>query len=284
MVKKCLHILPGVLLCLFALAVLSPVAILAVQSVTGEEGFTLSAYGEFFVWQPTLVRSLVNSLLISLTASGGTIVVALLAAYVFAKVKFHGSGVIFYLYIIMMLLPFQVTMLPQYIISKNLTLYDTPAALILPGIFSPFAVFLLTQVMKSVPGEILEAARLDTGHLRCYLSWLVQTFHLIKHFLTAFSTLYGLLTIKLLKLGDYSLLVLYLCLLIKVSLHLAGTDFRSFLRIVAVVSVIYDTLCVVYLNYLSGNFIYKISIVADNYYTSLIGCQKSFQPCYGKHI
>lgn len=162
MVKKCLHILPGVLLYLFALAVLSPVAILAVQSVTGEEGFTLSAYGEFFVWQPTLVRSLVNSLLISLTASVGTIVVALLAAYVFAKGSFRGSGVIFYLYIIMMLLPFQVTMLPQYIISKNLSLYDTPAALILPGIFSPFAVFLLTQVMKSVPGEILEAARLDT--------------------------------------------------------------------------------------------------------------------------
>lgn len=62
-----------------------------------------------------------------------------------------------------MLMPFQVTLLPQYIVSKKLGIYDTLLALILPGIFAPFAVFLLTQVMKSIPNEQIEAARLDTG-------------------------------------------------------------------------------------------------------------------------
>ena len=70
---------------------------------------------------------------------------------------------IFYLYIIVMMMPFQVTLLPQYIVSRRFELYDTPWAMILPGIFAPFAAFLLTQVMKSVPDELIEAARLDTG-------------------------------------------------------------------------------------------------------------------------
>ena len=62
-----------------------------------------------------------------------------------------------------MMMPFQVTLLPQYIVSRRFELYDTPWAMILPGISAPFAAFLLTQVMKSVPDELIEAARLDTG-------------------------------------------------------------------------------------------------------------------------
>ena len=69
----------------------------------------------------------------------------------------------FYLYIIVMMMPFQVTLLPQYIASREFNIYDTHLALILPGIFAPFAVFLLTQMIKSLPNELIEAARLDTG-------------------------------------------------------------------------------------------------------------------------
>ena len=87
----------------------------------------------------------------------------LFRSYVFSKVEFWGRDFLFYLYIIVMMMPFQVTLLPQYIVSKNLEIYDTHLSLILPGIFAPFAVFLLTQVMKSVDNEIIEAARLDTG-------------------------------------------------------------------------------------------------------------------------
>ena len=59
-------------------------------------------------------------------------------------------------------MPFQVTLLPQYIVSKTLSVYDTPAALILPGIFTPFAVFLLAQLVKTIPDYLIEAARLET--------------------------------------------------------------------------------------------------------------------------
>jgi multiple sugar transport system permease protein len=55
-----------------------------------------------------------------------------------------------------------VTLLPQYIISKKLFVYDTPAALVLPGIFMPFSVFLLTQIVKTIPDYLIEAAKLET--------------------------------------------------------------------------------------------------------------------------
>jgi len=121
-----------------------------------------AGYPDFFVWKPLYLRAFLNSALIAGAASLGSAAVALFAAYVFAKVKFFGSGVLFYLYVIVMMMPFQVTLLPQYIVSKRLSVYDTPAALILPGIFMPFAVFLLAQIIKTVPDYLIESARLET--------------------------------------------------------------------------------------------------------------------------
>ncbi len=157
--RKIMDVSASVLLILFALFIVSPVLIVAVRSFS--EG--VQPFVDFYVWKPTYLRGLSNSLIISLSASLGTVAVSILAAYVFAKVKFKGRSVIFYLYIIVMMMPFQVTLLPQYIVSRQFALYDTPWAMILPGIFAPFAAFLLTQVMKSVPDELIEAARLDTG-------------------------------------------------------------------------------------------------------------------------
>lgn len=122
-----------------------------------------SAYVDFYIWEPKYLHALSKSLVISLSASIGTIIISIMAAYVFSKVKFKGRNVLFYLYIIVMMMPFQVTLLPHYMVSKSLSIYDTAFSLILPGIFSPFATFLLTQVMKSVPNEIIEAARIDTS-------------------------------------------------------------------------------------------------------------------------
>ena len=121
-----------------------------------------TGYFDFFIWKPLYLRAFLNSALIAGTASLGSAAIALFASYVFAKVKFKGSGILFYLYIIVMMMPFQVTLLPQYIVSKSLFLYDTSAALILPGIFMPFAVFLLTQIIKTIPDYLIEAARLET--------------------------------------------------------------------------------------------------------------------------
>ena len=135
-----------------------PVAVTVISSLKdGAKG-----YFDFFVWQPDFLRALLMSMMIAFCSSAGAIAVSVLAAYVFSQHEFSGKGALFYLYIIVMMMPFQVTLLPQYIVSRSLGVYDTPAAMILPGIFSPFAAFLLTQIMKSIPRDSLEAARLDT--------------------------------------------------------------------------------------------------------------------------
>ena len=122
MVKKKADIIFTVFLCILALAVVSPVLFIAFLSF--DDGG--AAYPDFFIWNPQYVNALTNSIIISLGASVGTVVVSTLAAYVFAKVKFRGRDVLFYLYIIVMMMPFQVTLLPQYIVSRKIGVYDTP--------------------------------------------------------------------------------------------------------------------------------------------------------------
>lgn len=159
MVKRnSINIFLSALLCIFALIIISPVICVVLLSF----GDGVRAYIDFYVWNPQYVRALTNSILMALATSVGATAVSTLAAYVFAKVKFRGRNVLFYLYIIVMMMPFQVTLLPQYIVSRNMGIYDTLFSVILPGIFSPFSVFLLTQIMRSVPNELIEAARLDT--------------------------------------------------------------------------------------------------------------------------
>ncbi len=159
MVKRLLNYVGAGVIILAAITVLSPIFLVTFFSL--EEG--VQSYIDFYIWKPVYLHALSNSIIIALSASLGTIMISIMAAYVFSKVEFWGRDFLFYLYIIVMMMPFQVTLLPQYIVSKKLEIYDTHLSLILPGIFAPFAVFLLTQVMKSVDNEIIEAARLDTG-------------------------------------------------------------------------------------------------------------------------
>lgn len=158
MVKK----LPGLMAkaAVIALAVMFvlPAAAAVISSL--RDGF--KPYFDFFVWKPYYLRALAVSMLLAFVSSAGSVAVSVLAAYVFSQCSFRGRGLLFYLYIIVMMMPFQVTLLPQYIVSRFLHIYDTPAAMILPAVFSPFAAFLLTQIMKSVPRDSIEAARLDT--------------------------------------------------------------------------------------------------------------------------
>lgn len=157
--RRFLDIIVASLICLSAAAVVFPVIFVAASSL--RSGF--NAYIDFYIWEPRYLYALTNSIIISAAAAVGATSVSVFAAYVFAKVRFRGRDFIFYFYIIVMMMPFQVTLLPQYIISKTFSIYDTPLALILPGVFSPFTVFLLTQIMKSMPDDMIEAARLDTS-------------------------------------------------------------------------------------------------------------------------
>ena len=89
------------------------------------------------------------------------LIVASLASFGFARYRGRIREIIFFMYIILMLMPYQVTLVPNYLVSDWLNLLDTNWAIWLPGIMSPFAVFLLTKFMRRIPESVLEAAQID---------------------------------------------------------------------------------------------------------------------------
>ncbi len=116
------------------------------------DAFTVLPFGRFY-FNSTLVS--VSSTLIQIGASA-------LAAFAFARLRFRGRDPLFLLYLATLMIPFQVTMIPNFIIiSRVLNWYDTFNALILPTSFSAFSVFLLRQFFRGLPMEMDEAARMD---------------------------------------------------------------------------------------------------------------------------
>ncbi|MBO5564862.1 MAG: carbohydrate ABC transporter permease [Lachnospiraceae bacterium] len=87
--------------------------------------------------------------------------VATLAAYGFSRFTGRVKEIIFFAYIILMLMPYQVTLVPNFLVSRFLHIVDTRWAIWLPGIFSPFAVYLLTKFMRRIPSSVIEAAQID---------------------------------------------------------------------------------------------------------------------------
>jgi multiple sugar transport system permease protein len=112
-----------------------------------------------------------NSIILTVPIVTGQMVVASMAAFAFSKLRFPFREQIFFIYIIVMLMPFQVTLVPNYIILKKLNLLETYSAIILPGMFSTFGVFLLRQFMRSIPGEYCDAGKVDgVGHFRMFIN------------------------------------------------------------------------------------------------------------------
>ncbi len=91
----------------------------------------------------------------------GQLVIAVPAAWGFARFEFKGKRILFTLYIILMVLPFQVTMVSSYLVLFRLKLVGTHLAVILPNIFSTFPVFILVKFFKEIPQSLIEAAKLD---------------------------------------------------------------------------------------------------------------------------
>ncbi|MBE5864854.1 MAG: carbohydrate ABC transporter permease [Lachnospiraceae bacterium] len=87
--------------------------------------------------------------------------VAALAAYGFARYSGKIRSIIFFSYVILMLMPYQVTLVPNFLVAQWLDTVDTYWSIWLPGIFSPFAVYLLTKFMKRIPTSVIEAAQID---------------------------------------------------------------------------------------------------------------------------
>ena len=102
-----------------------------------------------------------NSVILVVPITVFQVLLAAVTAYGFSRYRGKLREIIFFSYIILMLMPYQVTLVPNYLVSEYLGILNTRWAIILPGIFSPFSVYLLTKVMRRIPKAYFEAARLD---------------------------------------------------------------------------------------------------------------------------
>ena len=122
---------------------------------------TLSQYITGLIKSPEYLLKLWNSILPVAPIVVFQVAVACVAAYSFTRWRSRMRSSIFFFYVILMLMPYQVTLVPNYLVIDRLNLMNTRWAIILPGIFSPFSVFILTKFMKRIPSSIVEAAKLD---------------------------------------------------------------------------------------------------------------------------
>jgi multiple sugar transport system permease protein len=102
-----------------------------------------------------------NTVFLTAVITFNVLLTSSLAAYAFSKIEFPEKKILFVFYVMTMVIPFQVIIIPQFIIIKNLGLNDTLWALILIESFSPFGVFLTRQFFMSIPNELCESARMD---------------------------------------------------------------------------------------------------------------------------
>lgn len=106
-------------------------------------------------------RWFANSLIVSMATVAGNLVLGTLGGYAFARMRFTGSRLLLGMMMATMAVPFQLTMIPTFLVMKELGLIDTLGALIVPSLVTPFAVFLLRQFFLSLPRELEEAAWID---------------------------------------------------------------------------------------------------------------------------
>lgn len=122
---------------------------------------SFSQYVTVLFKSPEYLLKFWNSVILVVPIVGFQLLVASLAAYSFTRYRGRFKEVIFFLYTILMLMPYQVTLVPNYLVSGWLHILNTNWAIWLPGIFSPFGVFLLTKFMRRIPVSVMEAAKID---------------------------------------------------------------------------------------------------------------------------
>lgn len=127
-------------------------------------GFTLENYRNVFEQIP-LSRYFFNSLVVALITTIGQVLFASLAGYAFARLNFKYKNALFLIILITMLIPPQVNIIPLFFLMREMHLIDTYQALILPGIFGGFGIFLMRQYFLSLPKDLEEAAKIDGCNL-----------------------------------------------------------------------------------------------------------------------
>ncbi len=122
---------------------------------------TFSQYFTVLFKSPQYLIKFWNSCIYTVPIVVVQLAIATLAAYGFSRYDGKLKRIIFFAYIIMMLMPYQVTLVPNFLVSKAIGIYGTRWSIWLPGFFSPFAVYLLTKFMRRIPLELMEAASID---------------------------------------------------------------------------------------------------------------------------
>ncbi len=106
-----------------------------------------------------------NSIKLAVIVTIGQLITCSMAAYAFARLQFPGRNVLFVILLSALMIPGQITIVPLFILVRNLGLYNTHLALILPGLVNPFGVFLLRQYFVTIPTELEDAARVDGANV-----------------------------------------------------------------------------------------------------------------------
>lgn len=119
----------------------------------------IDLFFDCFVFYPMFWNSVIYAAVITLVK----LAVIIPCAFGFSQAKFRGKNALPVFYIVLMMMPLQVTILPNYIGLRDMGLIDTPLAIMLPAIFSPFDVVVMNQYMKSIDGSVIEAMRLETN-------------------------------------------------------------------------------------------------------------------------
>ncbi len=122
---------------------------------------TLSQYISGLINTPDYLVKFWNSVLLVVPIVIFQVVVACVAAYSFSRWRGKVRSGIFFFYVILMLMPYQVTLVPNYLVSEWLGILNTRWSIILPGIFAPFSVFLITKYMRRIPYALIESAKVD---------------------------------------------------------------------------------------------------------------------------
>ena len=131
---------------------------------------TLKHYLRLLFYMPEFHKVYGNSVKLVVCILAGQLLIAVPAAWAFAVFRFRFRRLLFLVYVILMLLPFQVTMLSSYLVLNAFHFMDTHLAVILPAVFSTFPVFLIYRSFRAVAGNVLDSARMDgAGEIQIYL-------------------------------------------------------------------------------------------------------------------
>ena len=156
-------------LVLLALSMIIPFLMMFLISLSGQDNIfadykninlSFCAYKNVFHSIP-IVKYFLNSLIVALTTTLGQVAISALAGYGFARLEFKGKDIIFFIFILTMMVPSQVNIVPLFYLMSKLGWINTYQALIVPGLFGGFGVFMMRQYFMNFSSELEEASKLD---------------------------------------------------------------------------------------------------------------------------